>query len=68
MSAGPRPAGHPDGVPGALSEIAHALVRGMPVVGVGTWSIRRGRAPAGGIVPVDGPDEAVRVAPRLMGR
>lgn len=31
-----------DGEYGTLSEIGHALKRGVPVIGLGTWSISRG--------------------------
>jgi hypothetical protein len=55
-----------DGEYGTLSEIALALRAGIPVVGLGTWSLTR---PDGqldpGIVPSDDPDAAVAAALRL---
>jgi uncharacterized protein (TIGR00725 family) len=44
---------------GTLSEIALALRTGVPVVGVGTWEMRRGGEPVEGVVPAAGADEAV---------
>ncbi len=52
-----------DGEYGTLSEIALALRGGTPVIGLGTWTLRR---PDGdddtGIVPVDDPADAAAVA------
>lgn len=52
-----------DGEYGTLSEIAVALRAGIPVIGLGTWTLIR---PLGqedhGIVPVRTPDEAVCTA------
>ena len=48
---------------GTLSEIALALRAGIPVVGVGTWSLTRGNGETDtGIVPVADPAEAATVA------
>jgi uncharacterized protein (TIGR00725 family) len=54
-----------EGAYGTLSEIAHALVAGTPVVGVGTWELR---PPGGGddpVVPADDAESAVTLAVRL---
>jgi uncharacterized protein (TIGR00725 family) len=51
---------------GTLSEIAAALRRGIPVIGLGTWSlIRPNGRQEGGIVEVATPHEAVATAMRL---
>jgi len=47
---------------GTLSEIALGLRAGKPVVGLETWELRRGGAPAAGIVVAAGPREAVAEA------
>jgi uncharacterized protein (TIGR00725 family) len=47
---------------GTLSEIALALKAGTPVIGVHTWELGRGGAPAPGIDAVDSAEEAVVVA------
>ena len=44
---------------GTLSEIAFALRTGTPVVGVGTWELRRDGEPVAGVVPADDADQAV---------
>jgi uncharacterized protein (TIGR00725 family) len=44
---------------GTLSEIAFALRAGLPVVGLGTWELRRRGAVDAGIVPVDSATEAI---------
>ncbi|MGH9097274.1 MAG: TIGR00725 family protein [Acidimicrobiales bacterium] len=55
-----------DGEYGTLSEIALALRAGIPVVGLGTWSLTRPDGqPDAGIVPVEDPQEAVAAALRL---
>jgi predicted Rossmann-fold nucleotide-binding protein len=55
-----------DGEYGTLSEIALALRAGIPVIGVGTWSLVK---PDGhkdsGIVPIGDPQEAAATALRL---
>jgi uncharacterized protein (TIGR00725 family) len=43
---------------GTLSEIAFALGFGVPVVGVGTWTVERGTHPPAPIDYVDSPEEA----------
>jgi uncharacterized protein (TIGR00725 family) len=55
-----------DGEYGTLSEIALALRSGIPVIGIGTWSLTRpdGEMDAG-IVPMEDPVEAAAVAVRL---
>ncbi len=51
---------------GTLSEIALALRSGIPVVGVGTWSLTRPDGESdSGIVPIDDPVAAVAVAMQL---
>jgi uncharacterized protein (TIGR00725 family) len=55
-----------EGEYGTLSEIALALRRGIPVIGLGTWRLTRpdgGHDP--GIVPVKDPIEAAALATRL---
>ncbi|HWE69628.1 MAG TPA: hypothetical protein VG205_04665, partial [Acidimicrobiales bacterium] len=55
-----------DGEYGTLSEIALALRAGIPVVGVGTWSlIRPDGQPDTRIIPVEDPRQAVAEALRL---
>jgi len=57
-----------DGGYGTLSEIALALVAGTPVVGIGTWELRRGEATGAepvadtGIVPAANAADAVALA------
>ena len=50
-----------DGEYGTLSEIAHALINGKPIVGLGTWHLSKG-----GVEPpifrTDDPERAVRLA------
>jgi len=47
---------------GTLSEVALALKRGIPVVGLGTWNLDPGRLPpGGGIRDAATPEEAVRL-------
>jgi uncharacterized protein (TIGR00725 family) len=50
---------------GTLSEIALALRRGIPVVGVGTWDPVRGGEPVAGIVAATDGADAVATALRL---
>ncbi|HVL94325.1 MAG TPA: TIGR00725 family protein [Solirubrobacteraceae bacterium] len=47
---------------GTLSEIALAMKRGTPVIGVGTWELARAGAPVAGIVGAGSAGEAVRAA------
>jgi uncharacterized protein (TIGR00725 family) len=49
---------------GTLSEIAFALRAGKPVVGLGTWELRRGGQPVDGVVPAEDPARAVDLALR----
>jgi len=53
---------------GTLSEIALALAAGTPVVGLGTWELRRGGAPVAGVVTAHDPALAVELALRLARR
>jgi uncharacterized protein (TIGR00725 family) len=53
---------------GTLSEIALALRAGKPVVGLGTWELRRHGLAKEGVVEADDPEEAVRLALRLSER
>ena len=57
-----------DGEYGTLSEIALALRAGVPVIGIGTWSlIRPGGEVDTGIVPMEDPAEAAVVAVTYAG-
>ncbi|MCS7002366.1 MAG: TIGR00725 family protein [Dehalococcoidia bacterium] len=51
---------------GTLSEIAVALKLGIPVVGLGTWELRRNGVVDPGIVVAATPEEAVATAIRLI--
>ena len=51
-----------DGAAGTLSEIAHALLLGRPVIGLGTWDLRRAGRDDDPIVRVATPQEAVAAA------
>jgi uncharacterized protein (TIGR00725 family) len=53
---------------GTLSEIAFALSFGTPVVGLGTWEVKREGHPSTPIVYVDTPEEAVARALTLARR
>lgn len=57
-----------DGGPGTLSEIAHALVLGRPVVVLGTWELTTHGAPQSAITRVDSASEAAHVALDLLER
>jgi len=47
---------------GTLSEVALALKRGTPVVGLGTWRLDPARLPPGGaVMEADSPEDAVRL-------
>ena len=48
-----------DGAYGTLSEIAHALGDGIPVIGLRTWSISRRGETDSSIVIADDPEDAV---------
>lgn len=51
-----------DGSYGTLSEIGHALQIGIPVIGLGTWSLSLKGAPDEAIIRAGSPEEAVAVA------
>ena len=51
-----------DGNYGTLSEIAHALSHGIPVVGLNTWSLIQDGQTDEGIIPASTPIEAVEIA------
>jgi uncharacterized protein (TIGR00725 family) len=54
---------------GTLSEIAHALKLGIPVIGVRTWQLHKpGSAPPAGIIEVGTPVEAVDRALAMAGK
>lgn len=53
---------------GTLSEIALALRAGKPVVGLGTWELRRHGQTSDGIMVAADPTEAVALALRLLSR
>jgi len=53
---------------GTLSEIAFALAFGVPVVGLGTWEVRREGHPPAPIVYTATPEEAVECALALARR
>jgi len=47
---------------GTLSEMSHALRRGIPVIGLNTWSLSRGGQQDSSIIPAQNPAEAVNKA------
>ena len=47
---------------GTLSEIAHALQSGIPVIGLNTWSLSQNGQPDNSIIPAQTPSEAVDTA------
>lgn len=51
-----------DGAYGTLSEIGHALSHGIPVVGLGTWSLAKNGSTDQGIVQAKTPAQAVEKA------
>ncbi|MBU2608918.1 MAG: TIGR00725 family protein [Chloroflexi bacterium] len=51
-----------DGSYGTLSEIGHALQNGIPVIGLGTWSLSRNGQPDKAIIVAKNPAEAVEIA------
>lgn len=55
-----------DGSYGTLSEIGHALQSGIPVVGLGTWSLSRSGQQDTSIIRVDSPSDAVSIALSLI--
>ena len=48
-----------DGSYGTLSEIAYALINGIPVIGLNTWSLSRRGLESNPIIPAQTPLEAV---------
>lgn len=54
-----------DGSYGTLSEIAHALAEGIPVVGINTWTFLREGELDSGVILVDNPVDAVERAVKL---
>ena len=55
-----------DGSYGTLSEIAHALQNGIPVIGLNTWSLSRGDQPDNSIILAQNPADAVSKALALI--
>jgi len=55
-----------DGSYGTLTEIGHALQSGIPVIGLGTWSLSRNGQPDNAIITVQDPVEAVDKALNLV--
>jgi uncharacterized protein (TIGR00725 family) len=51
---------------GTLSEIALALKAGLPVVGMGTWELRKAGADVAGMTTIMDPREAVETAISLI--
>ena len=51
-----------DGSYGTLSEIAHALQSGTPVIGLGTWSLSLHGKEDDSVIPAWSPEEAVKKA------
>jgi len=54
-----------DGSYGTLSEIAHALAEGIPVVGINTWTFLREGGLDSGVILADNPVDAVEQAVKL---
>ena len=52
---------------GTLSEIAHALQSGIPVIGLNTWALSRNGQPDCSIILAQNPAEAVSKALNLAG-
>ncbi len=51
---------------GTLSEIAHALQSGIPVIGINTWSLSKNSQQDNSIIPAQNPTEAVNKALNLI--
>ena len=51
-----------DGEFGTLSEIGHALVRGLPVIGLDTWELSQKGKPDKSIIPAKNARDAVKKA------
>lgn len=47
---------------GTLSEIAHALQSGIPVVGLNTWTLGRNGQQDSSVIPVQSPEDAASLA------
>lgn len=54
-----------EGAYGTLSEIAHALGDGIPVVGLGTWSFSSNGKPDDKVFRAENPEDAVAIALKL---
>jgi uncharacterized protein (TIGR00725 family) len=52
---------------GTLSEIAHALQSGIPVIGINTWSLSKDGKPSRAIIIADNAAAAVETAFDLIG-
>jgi uncharacterized protein (TIGR00725 family) len=50
---------------GTLSEIAHALQNGIPVIGLNTWSLSRNGKQDNSIIPAENPTDAVNKALKI---
>jgi uncharacterized protein (TIGR00725 family) len=55
-----------DGSYGTLSEIGHALQNGIPVIGLGTWSLALNGQPDDAIIAAASPKDAVEKAIALI--
>lgn len=53
---------------GTLSEIAHALRAGIPVIGLNTWSLSKNGQPDNSIILAQNPTEAVKKALSLTAK
>ena len=53
---------------GTLSEIALALIRQRPVIGLGTWQLEEGRIDGRSIIPAINAKDAVKKALSLIGK
>ena len=56
-----------DGSYGTLSEIAHALQSGVPVIGLGTWSLSLHGQQDNSVIPAQSSGEAVKKAVEAAG-
>jgi len=56
-----------DGSYGTLTEIGYALQNGLPVIGLGTWSISSNNVEDKNIIRAENPKEAVEMAMKLIG-
>ena len=50
---------------GTLSEIAHALQYGIPIIGLNTWSLSKNGQPDSSIIPAQSAEDAVELAVSL---